>query len=137
MEAVILLQRCSQTRRTFANRVEERAPGKWYKNWAFPIKDSRAKNEGYDKSVIRGMLYAADGKTPRRIRTRRKEPQNETKDPCSAAVHAATAGHCRSRRWGGAGLGVSICRAIADAHGATLEYESQKGEGTTATLRFL
>lgn len=60
MEAVILLQRCSQTRRTFANRVEERAPGKWYKNWAFPIKDSRAKNEGYDKSVIRGMLYTAE-----------------------------------------------------------------------------
>ena len=42
----------------------------------------------------------------------------------------------RSRRWGGAGLGVSICRAIADAHGAVLEYDSKKGEGTTATVKF-
>ncbi len=42
----------------------------------------------------------------------------------------------RSRRWGGAGLGVSICRAIAEAHGAVLEYDSKKGEGTTALVRF-
>lgn len=60
MEAVILLQRCSRTKRTFANRVEERSPGKWYKTWAFPIKDSRAKNEGYDKSRINGILYSTE-----------------------------------------------------------------------------
>ena len=42
----------------------------------------------------------------------------------------------RSRRWGGAGLGVSICRTIAAAHGAVLEYDSKKGEGTTAMVRF-
>lgn len=59
MEAVILLQRCSQ-KRTFANRVEKRATGQWYKTWAFPIKDSRAGAEGYDKSAIVGQLYTAE-----------------------------------------------------------------------------
>lgn len=60
MEAVILLQKCSQTKKTFGNRVEERSPGKWYKNWAFPIRESKARNEGYDKSSINGMLYSAE-----------------------------------------------------------------------------
>ena len=60
MNAVILLQKCSQTKKTFANRVEERSTGSWYKNWAFPIKDSRAKKEGYDKGSINGMLYTAE-----------------------------------------------------------------------------
>lgn len=41
----------------------------------------------------------------------------------------------RSRAEGGAGLGVSICYAIAKAHGAELTYTSQPGQGTTATLR--
>lgn len=60
MEAVILLQKCSCSKRTFANRVEERSPGKWYKTWAFPIKDSQASSEGYDNSVIRGQLFTAE-----------------------------------------------------------------------------
>ena len=42
----------------------------------------------------------------------------------------------RSRRWGGAGLGVSICRAIAEAHGAQLQYSSKKGNGTIACVLF-
>ena len=41
----------------------------------------------------------------------------------------------RSRAEGGAGLGVSICYAIARAHGAELTYQSRPGQGTTATLR--
>lgn len=41
----------------------------------------------------------------------------------------------RSRAEGGAGLGVSICYAIAKAHGAELTYQSKPGQGTTATLR--
>ncbi len=42
----------------------------------------------------------------------------------------------RSRRWGGAGLGVSICRAITDAHGARLSYSSKKGAGTIVRVSF-
>lgn len=40
-----------------------------------------------------------------------------------------------ARRAGGAGLGLCLCRAIAEAHGGTLTLESQPGHGTTATLR--
>lgn len=42
----------------------------------------------------------------------------------------------RSREQGGAGLGLCLCRAIAAAHGARLEFASQPGKGTVATLRF-
>jgi signal transduction histidine kinase len=40
----------------------------------------------------------------------------------------------RSREQGGAGLGLSIARGIAAAHGGTLSFASAPGEGTTATL---
>ena len=42
----------------------------------------------------------------------------------------------RSRAEGGAGLGVSLCFAIARRHGAQLEFESQPGRGTRATVTF-
>ena len=40
----------------------------------------------------------------------------------------------RNRRSGGAGLGLAICRAIAEAHEARLVATSQEGEGSTFTL---
>lgn len=39
----------------------------------------------------------------------------------------------RSRRNGGAGLGLALCSVIADAHGGELIIESKPGEGTTVT----
>jgi heavy metal sensor kinase len=41
----------------------------------------------------------------------------------------------RSRHTGGAGLGLAICKAIADAHHARLEVSSIVGSGSTFTLR--
>ena len=41
----------------------------------------------------------------------------------------------RTRDTGGAGLGLSICKAIADEHDATLEVTSESGKGSTFTLR--
>ncbi|HEY3439642.1 MAG TPA: ATP-binding protein [Paludibaculum sp.] len=40
----------------------------------------------------------------------------------------------RSRGMGGAGLGLSIARWIADQHGGTIEVTSQAGQGSTFTL---
>jgi len=42
----------------------------------------------------------------------------------------------RSRAEGGAGLGLSLCKQIADAHGASLSFASEPGKGTTVTVEF-
>jgi signal transduction histidine kinase len=41
----------------------------------------------------------------------------------------------RSRDAGGAGLGLSIARQIADRHGARLDVRSELGNGSVFTLR--
>jgi heavy metal sensor kinase len=45
------------------------------------------------------------------------------------------ADNSRSRKTGGAGLGLAICRAIAEGHGAQLTVESSPGGGSTFTLK--
>lgn len=42
----------------------------------------------------------------------------------------------RSRRDGGAGLGLAICQQIAQRHGASLSFTSVPGTGTTAAITF-
>lgn len=43
--------------------------------------------------------------------------------------------HSRARSTGGAGLGLSICKAIVDSCGGTIAVSSRLGEGTCVTVR--
>jgi signal transduction histidine kinase len=40
----------------------------------------------------------------------------------------------RSRKTGGYGLGLSLCKAIMDAHGGTIDLASTPGDGTRVTV---
>ena len=43
--------------------------------------------------------------------------------------------HSRSRKTGGYGLGLSLCKAIVDAHGGSIDLVSRVGEGTRVRVR--
>ena len=40
----------------------------------------------------------------------------------------------RTRQHGGAGLGLSLCRQIAELHRGTLRFDSEPGKGTRVTF---
>ena len=41
----------------------------------------------------------------------------------------------RSRKTGGCGLGLAICRSIVESHGGTIDFVTQVDRGTTFTVR--
>ena len=58
-KVVIVLARCSRNREPLGIRFEEQAAGRWLGNWAFAVKATTAKKEGYDRSEIRGGIELA------------------------------------------------------------------------------
>lgn len=55
-EATVALCKCKETHKTYGVRFEKTAEGNWVYTWAFPIKESSAKREGYDGTVIEGAI---------------------------------------------------------------------------------
>ena len=60
MEANVLLFRCPNAKRSYGVRVQKMRDGDWYRTWAFKLSEKTARREGYDRSVIRGNLYATE-----------------------------------------------------------------------------
>lgn len=59
MEAAVVLCKCNYSNKTYGVRFEKRN-GNWIYNWAFPIKESSGKREGYDRSFIKGQIHPTE-----------------------------------------------------------------------------
>lgn len=57
---VVMVGRCSTARQPFGIRLEEVGRKTWTVNWAFPVKESTAGKEGYDRSEIKGTFGIDD-----------------------------------------------------------------------------
>lgn len=55
-EAVIVLAKCGRFHKIYGMRAEKISRDHWMITWAFPIKESSAKREGYDKTTIKGQI---------------------------------------------------------------------------------
>lgn len=59
-KVVIAVARCSRSKECFGVRLEMVSHNNWVVNWAFPIKESLARKEGYDRSEITGQIQLSD-----------------------------------------------------------------------------
>lgn len=55
-KAFIVISKCSQSNQSFGIRFEEKSRGQWLADWAFSIKESMARREGYDRTEISGSF---------------------------------------------------------------------------------
>ena len=60
---VIVMGKCGATQKGYGMRFERRGGANWVATWAFSIKESLAKKEGYENSNIEGS-FSFDEKFP-------------------------------------------------------------------------
>lgn len=53
---VIVMGRCGQSKQSFGIRFEQRSGHEWAGTWAFAIKETAAKREGYEKTRMEGSF---------------------------------------------------------------------------------
>jgi hypothetical protein len=56
---VIVLARCSRSRQGFGIRFEEMQQRQWVADWAFALRETTARKEGYDRGEIAGAFAFA------------------------------------------------------------------------------
>lgn len=49
MKATVIPGRCSNEKKLFGMRTQRMSDGDWWRTWSFPIDETKAKHEGYDK----------------------------------------------------------------------------------------
>lgn len=59
-EAVVILAKCGDHHKAYGMRVERAERDQWLVIWAFPIRESAAKRENYDKTTVKGAIAFAD-----------------------------------------------------------------------------
>ena len=55
-EAVVVLCKCGEVHKTYGIRTEKTGHNNWMFTWAFPINETAAKHEGYDKTSVQGNI---------------------------------------------------------------------------------
>ena len=55
-EAVVMMAKCGKTHKAFGLRTERTGRNQWRVTWAFPIKESAASHEGYDRVSVKGDI---------------------------------------------------------------------------------
>lgn len=55
-EANVIIAKCRHSKMPFGIRIERRPDAVWYCNWAFPITERGASNEGYGDTMISGQM---------------------------------------------------------------------------------
>lgn len=58
-EAAVILSKCPEVHRTYGIRAELLSKNCWQLTWAFTVKESSARREGYDRTSISGSLEFA------------------------------------------------------------------------------
>ena len=59
-EALILLAKCAEQHRIYGISLEKVSNDHWRNIWTFPINETSAKREGYDKTSISGIIEFAE-----------------------------------------------------------------------------
>lgn len=57
VNAQVLLARCKKSKQLYGIRIQQESGNKWAMTWAFPIDETRAKHEGFDRTKIDADCY--------------------------------------------------------------------------------
>lgn len=60
VNAQVILVKCKSSKRLYGVRIQQNKGKEWDMTWAFPIDDKRAKNEGFDRTVLNADCSATD-----------------------------------------------------------------------------